>query len=90
MTGFEPATSCSQNRSATKLRYIPSNSYHFLVYTRAEKLASFVFFLLKKRVFFNNFYYKYLAFQIQVFDKEGKTEVTVAKKCFFIFIMKIK
>lgn len=23
MTGFEPATSCSQNRSATKLRYIP-------------------------------------------------------------------
>ena len=24
MTGFEPATSCSQNRSATKLRYIPA------------------------------------------------------------------
>ncbi len=23
MTGFEPATSCSQNRSATKLRYTP-------------------------------------------------------------------
>jgi hypothetical protein len=26
MTGFEPATSCSQNRSATKLRYIPYSS----------------------------------------------------------------
>ncbi len=23
MTGFEPATSCSQSRRATKLRYIP-------------------------------------------------------------------
>ena len=23
MTGFEPATSCSQSRCATKLRYIP-------------------------------------------------------------------
>jgi hypothetical protein len=24
MTGFEPATLCSQNRCATKLRYIPN------------------------------------------------------------------
>ena len=28
MTGFEPATSCSQNRSATKLRYIPAAVDH--------------------------------------------------------------
>jgi hypothetical protein len=25
MTGFEPATFCTQNKHATKLRYIPSN-----------------------------------------------------------------
>ncbi len=31
MTGFEPATSCSQNRSATKLRYIPDGNL-FVVY----------------------------------------------------------
>lgn len=29
MTGFEPATFCTQNKRATKLRYIPIN-YFFL------------------------------------------------------------
>ena len=29
-TGFEPATTCSQNRSATGLRYPPRNSHNNL------------------------------------------------------------
>ena len=28
MTGFEPATSCSQSKRATKLRYIPIPTYY--------------------------------------------------------------
>ena len=45
MTGFEPATSCSQNRSATKLRYIPVDVDHpYLVY-----LVYLFFFLLASR-----------------------------------------
>lgn len=41
MTGFEPATSCSQNRSATKLRYTPVAVDHLsLVYLFFFLLAS--------------------------------------------------
>ena len=47
MTGFEPATSCSQSRRATKLRYIPvfagkSRQSQRILYTSACALSSFI------------------------------------------------
>gem|GEM_PF-7134950 len=32
VTGFEPATSCSQNKRATRLRYTPPQKHIFLSY----------------------------------------------------------
>lgn len=38
VTGFEPATSCSQNKRATRLRYTPpEKTYLFIVSTRNSK-----------------------------------------------------
>ncbi len=36
MTGFEPATSCSQSRRATKLRYIPDSFFYYSIILRGK------------------------------------------------------
>lgn len=58
MTGFEPATLCSQSRCATKLRYIPFNSSQRLVYkiliitaTQPQKPSHFEPLVCAHRVF---------------------------------------
>ena len=43
MTGFEPATPCSQSRCATKLRYIPLP----LIITDNERLFNMYFLITK-------------------------------------------
>lgn len=40
MTGFEPATSCTQNKRATKLRYIPLAFPYKELYLSLERLTS--------------------------------------------------
>ena len=46
MTGFEPATSCSQSRRATKLRHIPNATINY--YTRTNRLGVASFLILAK------------------------------------------
>ena len=45
MTGFEPATTCSQSICATKLRYIPFFSFLFKI---------IVFFIISLNKYFSN------------------------------------
>lgn len=45
MTGFEPATFCTQNKRATKLRYIPFNREYF----------HSIFHIKKKSILFSTF-----------------------------------
>ncbi len=42
MTGFEPATSCSQSRRATKLRYIPDSFFFIIASSSREKSRLFL------------------------------------------------
>lgn len=45
MTGFEPATFCTQNKRATKLRYIPPICY-FLICCNCILFVAFCLYLL--------------------------------------------
>ena len=58
MTGFEPVTFCTQNKRATKLRYIPFNSigYNSLI----VKNPCLVFHILKSLIYLPYNYIIYL------------------------------
>lgn len=54
MTGFEPATFCTQNKRATKLRYIPPIiNYYFIFILSVSYLLRFAYTFNLFIIFYN-------------------------------------